>query len=65
MKKLSKNLPAKYYQDKKKKHYKKKLVKVFLKKKNQKSNNMFVNDTKISAKMKNKSWLNIKKCYEI
>ena len=42
--------------------YEKKLVKnieVFLKKRNKKSDNIVVNDTKISQKMKNKSLLSI------
>ena len=43
---------------------KKKLVKnikIFLKKKKKKSDNMAMNDTKISQKMKNKSLLSIEK----
>ena len=46
------------------KKYKIKLVKdikVFLKKKKKKSNNMFLNDTKIYQKMKNKSVFSIEK----
>ena len=52
--------------EKVKKDYKKKLVKdikIFLKKKKKKSNNMVVNVTKISQKMKKINWLSIeKKC---
>ena len=47
-----------------KKKYKIKLVKdikVFLKKKKKKSNNMFLNDTKIYQKIKNKSVFSIEK----
>ena len=47
-----------------KKKYKIKLVKdikVFLKKKKEKSNNIFLNDTKIYQKMKNKSVFSIEK----
>ena len=57
---MSKNLSVKYYQ--KNKDYKKKLLKViqiFLKKKKKKSNNLVLNVTKISQKMKNKNLLSI------
>ena len=40
-------------------------IKIFLKKKNLKSNNMAVGVTKISQKMKNKSFLSIKKFYRM
>ena len=36
-------------------------IKIFLKKKKKKSNNMFLNVTKISQKMKTISWLSIEK----
>ena len=55
---MSKNLSAKYYQKNKERLQKTKLVKdikIFLKKKKTKSDNMVVNVTKISQKMKNKS----------
>ena len=50
-----KNSSAKYYQDNKEKLQKKlvKVIKVFIKK-NIKSNNMVVKDTKVSQKMKKK-----------
>ena len=51
-----------------KKDYKKKLVKdvkVFLKEKKKNSDNMFVNDTKVSKKMKGKSLLGIKKIIKL
>ena len=56
------NSSAKYYQDNKDRLYKKlmKDMNVFLKKK-KKINNIIVKDTKISQKMKNKSWLSIVK----
>ena len=44
--------------------YKRKLVKgikLFLNKRQKKSNNMTMKDTKVSQKMKNKSWLSIEK----
>ena len=58
---MSKTLSAKYYQENKERLQKKlvKDIKSFLKKK--KSDNMVVNITKISHKMKNKSLLNIGK----
>ena len=58
---MSKTLSAKYYQENKERLQKKhvKDIKIFLKKK--KSDNMVVNITKISHKMKNKSLLNIGK----
>ena len=49
------NLSAKYYQENKEKLVKD--IKIFLKKKKKKSNNMVVNVTKITQKMKNKSLL--------
>ena len=60
---MFKNLPGKYYHEIKK-DCKKKLVKdikIFLKKKNKKSNNMVVNITKISQRRKNESLLSIEK----
>ena len=58
---MSKTLSAKYYQENKERLQKKlvKDIKIFLKKR--KSDNMVVNITKISHKMKNKSLLNIGK----
>ena len=50
------------------KYYKKRFVKeikVSQKKKKIKSDGMITNDTKINQKMKNKSWLSIKKYYKI
>ena len=64
---MSKSLSAKYYQEKKR-NLQKKLVKditIFLKKKTKKSNNMLMNVTKISQKMKNKSLMNIEKKYKM
>ena len=60
---MSENLPAKYYQENKERLQKKlmKDIKIFLKKKKRKSNNMVMNVTKISQKMKNKSLLSIEK----
>ena len=61
---ISQNLSAKYYQENE--DCKKKLVKdikIFLKKKNKKSESMIVNVTKISQKLKNKSFLSIEKKY--
>ena len=63
--KTSKTLSAKYYQEIKR-EYKKDLVrdiKIFLKKKKKKRDNMVVNDTKISQKMKNKILLSVEKKY--
>ena len=60
---MSENLSAKYYQENKER-LKKELVKdikIFLKKKKKKSNNMVMNITKISQRMKNKSHLSIGK----
>ena len=62
---MSKNLSAKYYQ-KLNKDYKKKIekdIKIFLRK-GEKSNNMVVNITKISQKIKNKYLLSIVKNLE-
>ena len=61
--KMSKNLSAKYYQENKERQQKKlvKTIKIFLEKKKKKSDNMVVNVTKISQKMKNKSFLTIEK----
>ena len=63
---MSKYLSAKYYQDNKERLQKKlmKVIKFFLKEKKKKSNNMVINDTKISQMMKNKSWLSRKKYIE-
>ena len=54
---MSKYSSAKSYQDNKERLQKQlmKDIKVFIRKKNRKSNNMIVNDTKIYQKMKNKS----------
>ena len=63
---MTKALSAKY--QKIKKDYKKQLtkdVKIFLKNKKKKSENIVVNVTKISQKMKNKSLLSIESCYRI
>ena len=59
---MSKNSSAKYCKDNKKRLPKKliKNIKAFLKKK-KKKNNMVQNDTKFYQKIKNKSWLSIKK----
>ena len=60
---MSKNSSAKYYQGSKERLQKKlmKDIKVFLKKKKKENNNMVVKDTKISHKLKNKSYLSIEK----
>ena len=60
---MSKTFSAKYYQENKERLQKKlvKDIKSFLKKKKKKSDNMVVNVTKISIKMKNKSLLSIEK----
>ena len=60
---MCKKLLAKYYQENKERLQKKlvKDIKIFLRKKKKKSNNMVVNVTKISQKMKNKSLLSITK----
>ena len=60
---MSKNLSAIYYQENRERLQEKlvKDIKTFLKKKKKKSNNMVVNVTKISQKMKNKSLLSIEK----
>ena len=63
---ISKNLLAKYYQENKERIQKllAKDIKIFLKKKKKKSDNMVVNVTKVSQKMKKKTtknhWLSIK-----
>ena len=61
--KMSKTLSAKYHQQNKERLQKKlvKDIKIFLKKKKKKHGIMCVNVTKISQKMKNKSFLSIKK----
>ena len=59
---MSKHISAKYYHNKE--GLQKKLVKdikIFLKKKEWKSNNLVINVTKISRKMKKKSLLSIEK----
>ena len=58
---MSKKLPVKYYRQKTERQPKKlvKDIKIFLKKELQKSDNMVLNTTKISQKMKNKSLLSI------
>ena len=55
--KISKDPSVYYYQDNKERLQKEhvKDIKVFLKEKKKKSNNMVVNDTKVSKKMKNKA----------
>ena len=60
---MSKNLSAKYYQENKERLQKKlvKDIKIFIKKEKKKSNNMVVNVTKISQKMKKINWLSIEK----
>ena len=60
---MSKHLSAKYYQENKERLQKKlvKDIKIFLKKKKKKRDNMVVNVTNISQKMKNKSLLSIEK----
>ena len=60
---MSINFSAKYYQENKEK-LQKKLVKnitIFLEKKTKKSDNMVVNVTKISQKMRKINWLSIEK----
>ena len=54
---MSKPLSAKYYQENKERLQKKleKDIRIFIKNKKKKSNNMAVNVTKISQKIKNKS----------
>ena len=58
---MSKKLPVKYYRQNKERQQKNlvKDIKIFLKKELQKSDNMVVNTTKISQKMKNKNLLSI------
>ena len=61
---MSKNLSAKYYQENKETHKKKlmKDIKIFLKKEEkEKNNNVVVNATKVSQKLKNKNLLSIEK----
>ena len=60
---MFKNLSAKYYQENKERLQKKlaKDFKIFLKKKRRKSNNMVVNVTKISLKMKKINLFSIEK----
>ena len=63
---IHKNISAKYYQENKKKTARKKLVnniRIFLKKKKKKGNNVLVNITKISHKMKKINWLSVEKKY--
>ena len=64
---MSQNLSTKYYQENKERLSKKarERYQIFLKKKKKKSNNMVVNVTKISQKMKNKSLLSIEKKYRM
>ena len=60
---MSKNFSAKYYHENKER-LQKKLVKnitIFLEKKTKKSDNMVVNVTKISQKMRKINWLSIEK----
>ena len=58
---MFKNLSVKYYQKNKERLQKElaKDIKIFLKKKKKKSDNMIMNVTKISQKMKNKNLLRI------
>ena len=58
---MFKNLSVKYYQKNKERLQKElaKDIKIFLKKKKKKSDNMIMNGTKISQKMKNKNLLRI------
>ena len=58
---MSKNLSVKYFQENKEKLQKKlvKDIKIILRKKKKKNSNMFMNVTKISLKMKNKSLLSL------
>ena len=60
---MSKNLSAKYYQENKERLQKKacERYKIFLREKKKKGNNMVINVTKISQKMKNKILLSIEK----
>ena len=60
---MSTNLSVKHYQENKERLQKKvrKRYQIFLKKKNKKSDNMVVNVTKISKKMKNKSFMSVEK----
>ena len=60
---MSKDSPAKYYQNNKERLQKKlmKNMKVFLKKEKKKSNNMVMNNTKIYQKMIKKGLLSIEK----
>ena len=60
---MSENLSVKCYQDNNERLQKKlvKDIKLFLNKRQKKSNNMAMKDTKVSQKMKNKSWLSIEK----
>ena len=60
---MFRNLSAKYYQENKEILQKKLLkdIKIFLRKKKKKSNNMAVNVTKISQKIKKVSWLSLEK----
>ena len=60
---MFRNLSAKYYQENKEILQKKLLkdIKIFLRKKKKKSNNMVVNVTKISQKIKKVSWLSLEK----
>ena len=58
---MSKNLSAEYYKENKERHKKKlvKDIKIFLKKKKKKSDNIVVNVTKTSQKLKTKNLLSI------
>ena len=60
---MFKNLSATYYQENKERLQKNlvKDIKIFIQKKMKKSNSMIMNVTKISQKMKNKSFLSIEK----
>ena len=60
---MSKNLSTKYYQENKERLQKElmKDIKIFLGKKKKKNDNMVVNVTKISQKIKIINWLSIEK----
>ena len=60
---MCKNLLAKYYKENKERLQKKacERYKIFLREKKKKGNNMVINVTKISQKMKNKILLSIEK----
>ena len=61
--KISKNVSAKYYQDKKERLQKNlvKDIKVFLRKEKEESNNLVEKDIKVYQNMNYKNWLSIEK----